>query len=308
MGSQSTTTKTEAPSYAKPYIKYGLDQTANQYYQDQETLDPFNHYQTTALLGTANLAQNNQLSNNAANLANQTLSGGFLGSNPYLSSYDQFSGGSNPYLDATFNKAALATQNQLASQFAGAGRNIGASEGLRSQQLNDLATNIYGGAYENDRNRALAATNAQAGLYEGERDRQQQTLGQSPLLSQAQYGDLDRLLGVGQSSGVALDQYMNRVGSGSYGNTVTQSGGGNNWAAGLGMLGLYLSDKRMKTDIEKVGESAGLNVYDFRYKGDKTKTPHRGFMAQEVEKKYPDAVVDIGGVKHVNYGFLGSVM
>lgn len=120
----------------------------------------------------------------------------------------------NPYLDQTFNQAALATQNQLASQFAGAGRNVGASQGLRSQQLNDLATQIYGGAYNQ------------------ERQLQQGVLGSVLPLANQDYVDLAQLRGAGSdieglareyasAPGQALDQYLGRV-SGNMGQTTSQ--------------------------------------------------------------------------------------
>jgi hypothetical protein len=219
MGGQSGggTQRTEPPKYQLPYLQYGVQQARNLYDSGQPTVAPMSQQTNTALGGMANLAGNNQITANAGNLANQTLSGGFLGSNPYL--------------DQTFNRAAMATQNQLASQFAGSGRNVDASQGLRSQQLNDLATGIYGGAYD------------------AERNRQQQTLAMSPQLGQAQYGDLERLLGVGQAQegyqqqqldarGNALDQYLGRV-SGNMGQTIKTSQTGNPAAGALGgaMLG-----------------------------------------------------------------------
>lgn len=71
----------------------------------------------------------------------------------------------------------------------------------------------------------------------------------------------------------------------------------------LGIGGLVLSDRRAKTDIKKFGKSKdGINIYTYRYKG--SATPQVGVMAQEVEKKNPDAVVTIEGVKHVNYEVL----
>lgn len=61
------------------------------------------------------------------------------------------------------------------------------------------------------------------------------------------------------------------------------------------------SDERLKEDIEPVGELYdGTNVYRYRYKGDDT--PRIGVMAQEVEKTRPDAVVEVGGFKAVDYG------
>ena len=63
------------------------------------------------------------------------------------------------------------------------------------------------------------------------------------------------------------------------------------------------SDIHIKENI--VPEAAhwkGFNVYTFNYIGDPK--PRRGVMAQEVERSRPDAVYDIGGVKHVAYGVL----
>jgi hypothetical protein len=60
------------------------------------------------------------------------------------------------------------------------------------------------------------------------------------------------------------------------------------------------SDRRLKTDIQRVGKlDNGLPVYLYRYKGDPT--PQMGVMAQEVERRNPDAVTEIGGFKAVDY-------
>lgn len=75
--------------------------------------------------------------------------------------------------------------------------------------------------------------------------------------------------------------------------------------AGIGTL-FGISDRTMKTDIKKVGKDAetGLNLYAYRYKGDPKNYPKIvGPMAQEVEKKYPEQVVEIAGKKAVNLGF-----
>ena len=68
-----------------------------------------------------------------------------------------------------------------------------------------------------------------------------------------------------------------------------------------GGTGLFApSDIRVKENIELVGQlDNGLNVYKFNYIG--FDTPIIGVMAQEVEKVHPDAVVEIDGIKHVNY-------
>lgn len=75
---------------------------------------------------------------------------------------------------------------------------------------------------------------------------------------------------------------------------------------GLGANLITLSDKNAKTDIEKIGKVDGHSVYRYRYKGSPDK--HIGVMAQEVEKKRPDAVVTSAeGVKGVRYGQLFGV-
>jgi len=74
-------------------------------------------------------------------------------------------------------------------------------------------------------------------------------------------------------------------------------------AIGAAALPLMFSDRRLKTDIEKVGETnAGLPIYTYKYKGD-NKT-QMGVMAQDVEKKTPKAVKEVGGFKAVNYALV----
>lgn len=65
----------------------------------------------------------------------------------------------------------------------------------------------------------------------------------------------------------------------------------------------FWSDRRLKHDIKRIGTSDnGLPVYTFKYKGDDTEQTHVGYMADEVEKKHPDAVGVAGnGYKYVDY-------
>jgi Chaperone of endosialidase len=77
---------------------------------------------------------------------------------------------------------------------------------------------------------------------------------------------------------------------------------------GMGLAGsIAKSDVRSKENIQPVGKAKGHNIYDFNYKDDPAKTPHRGVLAQEVEKVRPDAVHNLGGTKYVNYGKLGML-
>lgn len=165
------------------------------------------------LLGANTLAPQSQATLDAQRMAAERARAGSP-ANAAASSYvtDAIGGkylpgqpGANPWLDATFNQAALATQNQLASQFAGSGRNIAASYAPRADQLNNLATNIYGGAYD------------------AERARQQQAAGMAGQVSQAGYMDANALGAVGAAQderaqqvanqpGQSLDDYLRRIG------------------------------------------------------------------------------------------------
>jgi hypothetical protein len=96
--------------------------------------------------------------------------------------------------------------------------------------------------------------------------------------------------------------------------TGTAEKSGPDWATiGLGILKLIpgLSDKRDKTDIKKLGKDskAGLPLYAYRYKGDPKSYPKVvGPMAQDVEKKYPELVNEVGGRKVVTaLGLLSEV-
>lgn len=64
----------------------------------------------------------------------------------------------------------------------------------------------------------------------------------------------------------------------------------------------FFSDRKLKENIRKIGETKdGLPIYKFRYKGEKKDQTHIGYMADEVEKKHPDAVGEYGGAKYVDY-------
>lgn len=63
-----------------------------------------------------------------------------------------------------------------------------------------------------------------------------------------------------------------------------------------------LSDRRFKENIKSVGVENGINLYEFNYKGQPTRWI--GVMADEVEH-IPGAVVQINGVKRVDYSVVG---
>jgi hypothetical protein len=68
----------------------------------------------------------------------------------------------------------------------------------------------------------------------------------------------------------------------------------------LSSLAMF-SDERVKDNIAEVGSlNDGTPVYSYNYIGDPV--PRIGLIAQDVEKRRPDAVTEIGGIKAVDYG------
>ena len=155
-GGTATSTQSQ-PAYMFPYIGTGLGQAGNllqsggpQYYTGKQVAD-FNPTQQAAMKGIVKTGMNGSPALSAAQGFDQTLL--------------QSGGGNNPYLDQMYGQAAGATQNQLSSEFAGMGRNAAASEPLRAEQLNNLATSMYGGQYQNNIQNALQAGNQAQSLY-----------------------------------------------------------------------------------------------------------------------------------------------
>jgi hypothetical protein len=223
--SVTQTTETSPPDYLLPFLKDSANVAQKlmgrgpMSYYSGNTVVPFSPQTNQAL----NLQQNRALSgspvlNSAQGFTqnllagnsplNQDFSGGPIGSAPLSQftpdNYTAFTGGptgesflspfmnqNNPYLDATFNKAAGAVNRNLDTILARSGRDLHGNLGARSDALNNLATDIYGGAYENDRSRALSAASQLSG--------QVFTGGQSDLGRQQQASESarDRALNAG---------------------------------------------------------------------------------------------------------------
>lgn len=109
-----------------------------------------------------------------------------------------------------------------------------------------------------------------------------------------------------------LNTLLSALGMTPYGKTQTTQGDTKDMyspdyaQSALGLLsigaGLFKSDKKAKKDISKRGTdvASGLPNYSFRYKGQSSKAPKTvGPMAQDVQKKYPGAVAEIGGTKYI---------
>lgn len=194
---------------------------------------------------------NNFINNNGVDTLSQTANGDFLNSNPYLDQTfnratenvtEQFNNSVVPSLNATFGMAGRTGSNAHQDTFADA-------SGQLSDTIGNMATDIYGGNYQQERSRQLSAAsnlgnnalNAAA----------QQNAAQSgaaqlaPQLAETDYNDANRLLGVGaavegQAGRIIQDQqqrhdfYQNRPENnlamysgfvqGNYGGTQNTSG------------------------------------------------------------------------------------
>lgn len=100
-------------------------------------------------------------------------------------------------------------------------------------------------------------------------------------------------------AGALAPQY----GSTSTGHSVATQPAPSPWGqiAGLGIAAASaFSDERLKEDAEMIGRTFdGQPIYKYRYKG--SPQTQIGLMAQDVERKHPQAVGVAGGYKTVNY-------
>lgn len=167
--------------------------------------------------------------------------------------------------------ANLANQNQMA--------------------MGSTMAGIYGEGYNraidtsmNDRNRLLGVAGAQLGA--GTQMQQTEQAGKDALINQFMQQ---------QGYPFQVAQFLANIAMGTgalSGSTTTST-----------QQGSFFSDRRLKHDIQQIGKADnGLPIYTFKYKGDPEQHTHVGFMADEVEKKNPEAVgLDPSGYKTVNY-------
>jgi len=155
----TTTNTTSLPSWLNDANQYGVGQAQQLYqkggpqYYPGSTVAPLSSIQEQYLTSANNLGTSGNPTLGAANgYAQNTLDGNYL--NP----------SSNPYLASTFQQAAKGVQNQVSSEFGNAGRNIEASIPVQNDQMNQLATQIYGGNYQNERNLQQQAAATVPGL------------------------------------------------------------------------------------------------------------------------------------------------
>jgi hypothetical protein len=140
MSGGTNTVQQTLPSWLQPYLTQELGQgTALQQSainNPQSMVAPMTPTQQQGIQSIQNTATSNINPSASAAAANQfETSGALLNPNE------------NPYLQNTFNLASQSVQNNIDSQFAGSGSNVQNSIPVQSDEMNNLATQLYGGAY-----------------------------------------------------------------------------------------------------------------------------------------------------------------
>lgn len=103
-------------------------------------------------------------------------------------------------------------------------------------------------------------------------------------------------------AGITNQAYQNQLNAWQMQNANQQSLFGG--ILGLGS-NLIMSDRRQKRNIKRVGRVGGLNVYEYKYVDGTRK--ERGYMADEVQKVKPEAVVQISDYLALDYSKLPKV-
>jgi hypothetical protein len=225
------------------------------------------------------------------------------GMGPAYESVDKYM---NPYIKnvADTTRAQMEQANEQAQSGAlgtaiqsgafGGDRAGVAAANLANQQnlaMGSTMANIYGQGYDQavstsmaDANRLLGVAGAQLGA--GTQMQQTEQAGKDALINQFQQQ-------MGYPFQVAQFLANIAMGTGALSGSTTTST----------QQGSFFSDRRLKHDIKEIGTSHnGLPIYTFKYKGDPESNTHVGFMADEVEKKNPEAVgLDPSGYKTVDY-------
>ena len=208
-----------------------------------------------------------------------------------------------------------------------------------SGQLTRAAAPMYSQAYQQAQQMRMPAAQMgigqhQFGLGAGLQGAQtaQRAVGLYPGTMQAPLSMYNALGNVGQQARSLQQEYINRdiekynyemmrpqTALQNYLGAITGNYGGQSQTvmpgpSGLSTIGKFAqiagslapffigSDVRLKKNIKQIGNYKGLGVYSFEYLWNDE--PQVGVMAQEVERVNPDAVIEVGGYKMVNYGAL----
>ena len=185
----ATTTTSQIDPTIQPYLGYGLQQAQQMYqgggpayYGGQTYVSPSTTTQTGLQALEARASMGNPLLQSAQNQLQNTVSGGFLGGNPF------FQGAFQPAARAA-EMQFKQTLGDIGSKASLAGRYGSGTMG----QLQDRAAGQFGQQLANTAG-TLAYQN-----YADERARQQQATMAAPQMAQADYQDIQNMLAAGQA-------------------------------------------------------------------------------------------------------------
>ncbi len=190
-GGTNTVTRTELDPVMRPFVQYGLEESARlyqnpdvpQYYPGQTYVGPSQQTQAALAAAQQRATMGNPLVPAAQQAAQQTIQGGFLGGNPFFEGAFRGAtqGAQTQYMDAT--QQALSNASRAGRYGSGAmGTALDRAGGVFANALTNTAGQL---AYQN---------------YADERGRQQAMIGAAPGLAGADYTDINQLLQTGQAA------------------------------------------------------------------------------------------------------------
>lgn len=206
-----------------------------------------------------------------------------------------------PGYQFTLQQGLKALNNQASAQGMGL-------SGAQSKGLLNFATGLANQTYGDQYNRALQQFQANYGLASDQFNRfsglaglgqnAAAGVGNAGMQTASNIGNLAQQGAAAQGSGLIGAANANASTLGNLGNLGMSAAGIYGLLKGGGLFAL--SDARAKEDIEPIGRTKkGHTLYRYRYKGDPTL--QIGVMAQEVEQTTPDAIVEVDGIKYVDY-------
>ena len=288
-GNTVTTTSQAIPGFIQDQVKQVFGEVEN--FRPSSNIVPevagFTPTQTTAQNLITNLATSNPLGT-AKTALDDVITGQFNVSDPL-----------QRVLDDTISK----TVNNVTSQYATGGRlgsdafGTALGEGIASGVAPTLAN-----AMEADASRKLSAVGMMPSILSSDLGllgalsalgREEQALNQSLFDKTAQ-----GVAASNQANQQRISNLIAALGGAPTPTSTTQSKSPSNLDALTALALVASSDRRLKVDIKKIGtHSTGLNVYEWEWNAKAfvlglDKHPRKGFIAQEVQKVFPEAVVE----------------
>ena len=301
--SSKSSTKVTMPGWLQDPAKNLVDQ-ASQYAMNNQQFPGMTPYQQQALERQGQMAsEGGGVYGDAQKQFRSTVNGENLKGNPYLQ--QQIDGA----LGDMSRAYSLTAKPQMEASMVRSG-SFG-NQGLQQMQMEQQR--------QLQETMARTAGDMRFNNYAMERDNQVNATNNAAQFDAGRYADTDRLYKAGATQQeqalnelkFPMEQYKSLAGilnpmqqiyagKDSKQSSLNPQDSQDGLAAMGNLLGSLFSDRRLKEDIKKVGKTDdGSNIYTYKYKG--LPTTHMGVMAQELQKKNPDAVGSVGGLLAVDY-------